>query len=90
MKLNTDLKLRTIGSHYMIVKAGDNADLTDVFTFNSTAAWLWEKIGNADFTEDMLVKWLCREYEVEEWKAAEDVRALLKDWRRYGFIAQTD
>ena len=42
MRLNPNLKLRQIGKKYMVVDAETgSAKLTNVFTFNASAAMLW-------------------------------------------------
>lgn len=87
MRLDTSLKLRRIGRHHMIVKAGDGRmDLTDVFTLNDTAAWLWNRIGTDSFTPETLAAWLCGEYDVDPGTALRDVESMLEEWRRYGLL----
>ena len=87
MKIRTDLTLRQIGRSYMVVELSDQGtNLTNVYTMNETAAWLWKEFVRVDFTEEMLVKRLCEEYEVTEEKAAEDVARLVGDWKEMGLI----
>ena len=70
MKIRNNLVLRKIGSRYMIVEVSQEAmNLTNVYTMNETAAWLWKGIGSRDFTEEQLVSRLCEEYEVTEEQA---------------------
>ena len=53
MRLDSTLNLRRIGGKYMIVKAvGGKANMTDVITLNETAALLWERFSDMDFTEE--------------------------------------
>ena len=60
MKLNPKLKLRKIGKKYMVVDAETgSAKMTNVFTFNASAAMLWERIGTSSFVPDDLAMWLC-------------------------------
>ena len=87
MKLKRDLKLRKVGSRFMIVDSqGDVADLASVYTLNGVAARLWQKASEGEFTEASLTEWLCEAYEVETCQAEEDVKALLNQWREYGLI----
>lgn len=88
MKLNPLLRLRRIGNKCVIVRIVDgNANLTDVISLNETAAALWERFRDFEFTEDEMVEWMCGEYEVEEPVAREDVHKLLEKWGRYGMLS---
>lgn len=87
MKLKRELKLRKVGSHYMIVDSlGKQIDLAVVYTLNGVAARLWQKAAEGDFSVASLTEWLCGEYEVETGLAEEDVKAMLNQWREYGLI----
>ena len=87
MKLKENLKLRQVGNRYMIVDAvGQNVNLTNVYTLNATAAWLWEQAAAGDFTEEKLVERLCEHFEVEKEKAELDVHALLDTWRNFDLL----
>lgn len=79
--------LRKIGSRYMIVEVSQEAmNLTNVYTMNETAAWLWKGIGNDEFTEEVLVARLLEEYEVTEEQATTDVHALIEEWVKLGLV----
>lgn len=87
MKINQAFKLNEVAGEYMLVNTGDRAvNLSTVFRLNETAAWLWGKIGEESFSEEMLVNWLCDEYEVTREVAAEDVSAMVKVWKEYGML----
>ena len=87
MKLKRNLKLRKVGSHYMIVDSqGEVADLASVYTLNGVAARLWQKASEGEFTEASLTEWLCEAYEVEQPQAETDVKALLDQWKEYGLL----
>ena len=87
MKLKRELKLRKVGSRYMIVDSQcEVADFAAVYTLNEVAAQLWKKAGEGEFTEDLLVDWLCQEYEVDVPQAEKDVQHLLSQWKEYGFV----
>ena len=86
MKIRKGLKLRKIGSCQMVVKPGSKADLTDVYTLNGTAAWLWQKASGTDFTPEMMAGWLCDEYDVDRDTAEHDTAAMLEDWKKAGLL----
>lgn len=89
MRLNEDLKLRQIGPYYMIVKtSGERTDMTDVFSLNETAAWLWKRAEGRDFTAADLAQWLCDEYDVTMEVALRDVRKMLREWQEGGLLSE--
>lgn len=59
---------------------------TNVYTLNATTAFLWEKIGEQDFDESMLVEWLCEHYDAEPADVVADVRNLIKEWKSMGLV----
>ncbi len=63
-----------------------SVNLSKVFSVSEPAAWLWEKIGDADFDEPMLVDMLCGEYDVTREIATEDVRNMVRLWNEYGML----
>ena len=90
MKLKRNLTLRRIGRNYMVVELSDQgANLTNVYTMNETAAWLWKMCADMDdFTHDVLIKCLCEEYDVSEEMACEDVHRLVTEWKNLGLLEQ--
>lgn len=84
MKIRRDLTLRRVGQNYMVVQLSDNvANMTNVYTMNETAAYLWKKCGTHEFTHTYLTKCLCDEYEVTEEQAEKDINSLVEEWRKY-------
>ncbi len=68
----------------MIVGREDN--LSNVYTLNGTAAYLWQEIGNEEFSIDRIVSLLCDKYEVDTEMAETDARSLLVEWEKLGLI----
>ncbi|MFZ4863866.1 PqqD family protein [Sphingobacterium sp. Mn56C] len=65
MRLRAELKLRQIGDNYVVVVPEKNMmDFSNVFSLNETAAWLWDKLVDIDFTEEDMVSLLLEEYDV--------------------------
>ncbi len=89
MKLRSDLILRTIGSDHLIVDPSqDMVDLSTVYTLNSSAAWLWEKLKGKDFDTDTIVELLLENYEVSKDQAASDAAVLLQDFQKQGLLEE--
>lgn len=86
MRRNPELNLRKVGSSYMIVSAGGNTDLTRVFTLNETAAWVWNCIGDREFTAEQLTVCMCEKYEVDPETASRDIRKLISEWISQGLV----
>lgn len=87
MRLKQQLTLRKVGSNYMIVDViKGEADMTNVYTLNSSAARLWQYAEGKEFSEQMLAQYLCEVYEVEYAVALADVKAQVEDWLRSGLV----
>lgn len=87
MRKKKDFTLRQIGKQFMIVDTSEtNVDMSCVYTLNATAAYLWQEIGQEEFTEDFLVKRLCDRYDIDEATASNDVQRLVEEWERIGLI----
>lgn len=87
MRLNPVYKLRTVAGENMLLNTGrKTVDLANVFSLNDSAAWLWRKIGNQEFTEEQLVEWVLDEYDVDADVARADVHDMLLIWHKYGML----
>ena len=87
MKLNPNLKLRQVGKKFMVVDAeSGTAGMTNVFTFNASAAMLWQRIGTNTFVPEDLALWLCEAYDVDLATARADVAMLLNCWIEGGLV----
>ena len=87
MRLNPKLKLRQVGKKFMVVDADTgSAKMTNVFTFNASAAMLWQRAGANSFEPEDLALWLCECYDVDFATARTDVDMLLKCWIEGGLV----
>lgn len=85
MKLRSDLRLRKIGSQYMIVEpAGGGSRQAKVFELNETAALIWERIGSEEINAEELAAYLSSEYEIDQAVALRDVERQLEEWEKFG------
>jgi hypothetical protein len=90
MKLNSSMKLRKLGNRYFIVDNKQRVvNFNDIYELNESAAYLWKKVGDSDFTEETLKQYLLEKYEVNEEKAANDVKILIGKWQEWGMISET-
>lgn len=87
MKLNPEIRMRSLGKHHIIVDANsERLNFTNVYELNETAAWLWDAASKGDFSAESLAGMLCEEYQVEYPKALADVERILRKWSASGFI----
>lgn len=87
MQLKKNLRLRKVGSKYMIVdNSTEQVNMVDVYTMNETAAMLWQRFVEREFTPEEMVEVLCQEYEVTREQALADVESLLGEWNSFGLM----
>lgn len=87
MKIKNGFELRKICGENIIVAHGvKNIDFTRLITLNESAAFIWDKVVDREFTEQDMVEVLLEEYDVERPQAEEDVKALLASWQEVGMV----
>lgn len=82
------LKLHKIGRKYMLVESSDSCvNLTNVYSLNETAAWLWKRIceGEGHSLEE-LAESMCETYNVDYGRAIHDVERQLEEWKKMGLL----
>ena len=82
MRLDPKFELDCVAGQHMLVDSASDC----VFGINEPAAWLWERIGQQDFDEPLLVEWLCAEYDVDPLRAKADVHNIVLLWQKYGML----
>ena len=88
MKLNPDFHLNSVSGESMLINMGGNSvDLSLVFSLSESAAWLWERIGTAEFTREEALSWILEEYDVSSGEAEADLGELLSQWKEYGMLS---
>lgn len=87
MKAKANLKLRKVGDRYMLVDVSEkDANVTNVYTLNDTAAFVWTRLAAGISGEAQLAEALCAEYDVAPATVLADVRKLLASWQESGLI----
>ncbi|MBQ6750573.1 MAG: PqqD family protein [Bacteroidaceae bacterium] len=87
MKIKKGFELRKVCDENIIISHGvENINFTKVITLNDSAATLWNKVMDKDFTEEELVNILLDEYEVDKETAAKDVKTLVASWKEAELI----
>lgn len=75
MRIKEGFKLREILGEYAVVGEGlDQVNYNKIISLNGTAAYLWKKIENIDFDEDMVADFILEKYDIDEETAKRDAR----------------
>jgi hypothetical protein len=89
MNLRKNLKLRKVGDRYMLVVVSErDMNTTAVYTFNETAAFVWNAAAVRGLDAAALSALLCEEYDVDYRDALSDVERLLSEWKDTGLISE--
>jgi len=87
MKTKKGFRLRTVCGENIIVAEGiENIDFSRIISMNEPSAYLWQKVQDREFDEDLLTSLLLEEYEVDEATARRDVETLVQKWFEAGII----
>ena len=88
MRTKKGFNLRNVCGENIIVAEGvDNIDFSRIISLNESAAFLWKKVQDKDFTAEDLTSLLLDEYDVDEQTAKQDAETLLKQWQEAEIVA---
>ena len=78
---------RTICGERIIVAEGkENIDFSNIIALNESAAYLWEKAADNEFTAEDMTKWLTEEYDIDDETARHDANSLATQWIEAGIV----
>lgn len=81
MKLKEGFVLRTICGENVISGEGTaNINFSKLISLNDTAAYLYRKAKDIEFTPETLAGFLTEEYEVDDATALKDAKVLCQQW----------
>lgn len=87
MRLRSNFKLRKVGNDYVLIDPDrGQVDLTRVYCFNSTAAFLIESLKDQEFDLDSASRILIDEFEINEDQALSDSRNILLQLKEHHLI----
>ncbi len=86
VRVKKDYMLKNVAGYYVVVPVGDGAlNFNGIINLNESGATLWNAM-TEDVTEEALVAALTAEYDVDETRAAEDVKAFVKKMKEANLI----
>lgn len=89
MRTKKGFKLRQVCGENIIVAEGlANIDFGHLIVLNESAAYLWAKAAEQEFSVSDLTKWLTDEYEVDEETAQADARKQAESWLKAGIAEE--
>ncbi|MCC8071804.1 MAG: PqqD family peptide modification chaperone [Bacteroidales bacterium] len=84
---NRHLSLRQIGSDHVMVEIADgNVNMTRVYTFNETAAWIWQHMAAEGPDLLRLTSSMCEVFAVEPEEASRDIELQIQQWTQLGIM----
>ncbi len=87
MRKKKGFELRDVcGEHVIMAYGMENIDFSKIISLNETAAFLWQAVGDGEFTAEAMASFLCGEYEVERDRALADSAAILAQWTQEGLL----
>lgn len=87
MRIKNGFVLREVCGEQVIMGEGVGAlDFGKLLCLNETAAWLWQKASEGDFTIESLADALCGEYDVSAEQAKNDVAAIVAEWQKVNVL----
>lgn len=87
MKIDPKYKIRVVADESIImVQSGENNEMTDVISLNSTSVWLFEQLQGVDFDLSDVVALLMSRFDVKEGEAREDAARWLDTFVEYGVV----
>lgn len=85
MKIKKGFVLRQMCGENIVTAEGlEHINFNKLISLNSTAAFLWEKVCDKEFTEEDLAKFLVEEYKIDWVLALNDSKSLCQAWINAG------
>lgn len=87
MRIKQGFKMRSVGRDHIVIPEGKQLiNFNKMAALNSSAAYLWEKVVDKDFTVEDLTALLVEKYEIDEQRAKEDAEKLVISLQEAGII----
>lgn len=81
--------MRSLGKeHIVLPEDGSLVNFNKMVSFNSSAAYLWEAVGDEEFTVEKLKDLLVEQYGIDGQVAAADAASIARSWMEVGIISE--
>ena len=85
MKIKKGFVLREMCGENIVTAEGlEHINFNKLISLNSTAAFLWNKVADKEFTAEDIAQYLVEEYQIEMELALKDSEALCQAWINAG------
>ena len=85
MKIKKGFVLRELCGENIVTAEGlEHINFNKLISLNSTAAFLWNKVADKEFTVEDMAKYLVEEYHIDMELALKDSEALCQAWINAG------
>ena len=85
MKIKKGFVLREMCGENIVTAEGlEHINFNKLISLNSTAAFLWNKVADKEFTAEDMAKYLVEEYQIDMELALKDSEALCQAWINAG------
>lgn len=95
MRAKKGFKIRQVCGQNLIVAEGkENLDFSNIISMNESAALLWEKVQERDFTDEDLADILQEEYQIDDdtplprETAMKDAQTVSRQWVEAGIVTE--
>ena len=87
MKIKSGFVVQKVGGKYLAVAVGEMAnDFNALVRMNETGMFMWNKLSEADLSEEELLALLLEEYVVDAERARTDIKAFVEKLRSVGLF----
>ena len=87
MKTKKGFVLREMCGENIVAGEGlENISFNKLISLNSTAAFLWKKVADKEFTPEEMAEYLVEEYGIDMELALNDAKALAQAWIDAGIV----
>jgi hypothetical protein len=87
MKIKKGFNLRVMCGENIVTAEGlEHINFNKLISLNATAAFLWNKVIDKDFTAEEMAEYLVEEYGIDMELALKDSQALIQAWIEAGVI----
>ncbi len=87
MRIVKGFTLRSVAGEMIVsAEAIEQMNFNKLIALNESAAYLWSRVEDSEFSVQTLADLLYQEYEVEPQKASQDAQNIVNKWTEVGLV----